>query len=142
MAKNNNPGIPKPKGDKTKGKVSSMSDHSRLTNVSFQCVWYMELAKAGKIYLAKRKRLSNVLKFRLDTEINMVVGIMETWLGLAPSWIQKMSDEIKADSDKWVDEVKRYADMLSPEKSLLVTENLVGEMGKLLGGRSQFTNKK
>lgn len=128
-------GIPQPKVDKfkAKGKVQSMDDQSRLNNVALQCVWYMELAKSAMLYLRHHKRLTEAVVFRLQTEINMLGGIMVNWLGLVPSWIQEVSIEIKQDKDKWFEEVKKFADLIAPEKSLLVTNNLEGEMHNLMG---------
>jgi len=125
-------GIPQPKFDKSKGKIQSMDEQSRLNNVALQCVWYMELAKGAMLYLRHHKRLTEGIVFRLQTEINMLVGIMQNWLGLTSSWVQEVSVEIKQDKDKWMEEVKKFADRLAPEKSRLVTKNLEGEMQNLI----------
>lgn len=128
-----NVGIPRPSKDKSKGKPGSMKDMNILDNLLLQNVWYMELAKSAKLYLAQNKRLTQGIAFRLDVEIHFIVNQLKNWAGVSPSWVNNTAQEIRKDEEMWFKEVKKFADLLVPEKSLIVTDNLEKEMMNIKG---------
>ena len=125
--KNKRPGIPKANYDKMKGKPGSLKDMKMLDIVIIQDIWYIELAKDSIKYLEKNKRLTKIIKFKNETEINYATNQLLGWLKLSPAWVQGIVETIKKDKDAWFKEVKKFSDFLSPEKSVITTKNIKQE---------------
>jgi hypothetical protein len=133
MTANKKVGVPRPNKDKQKGKPGSMQDIDLLDNVILQSVWYMELAKDALVYLNHHKRLNRTIQFRFEVEVNLIMNQLKNWFGVSPAWVMKTAEDIRADKEKWQEEVKKFADLIAPEKSLIVTDNLEQELLNIKG---------
>ena len=129
----NKTGVPRPNKNKQKGRSGSLKDMNLLDNVILPSVWYRELAKDAKMYLAQHKRLTQIIALRLDIEANLITNQLKNWFGVSPAWVHNTAQGIREDQEKWFEEVKKFADLLAPEKSLIVTDNLEKELLNLKG---------
>jgi len=128
-----NPGIPRPSKDKQAGKTGSLKDQKLLDNYILQCIHYVELSKDAVAYLRKHKRSTQFIELRFNIEANLIINQLVKWLGISPAWIDQTVSSLRANQETWKKEVENFADLVSPEKSMLVTQNLEQELMNLKG---------
>jgi len=102
------------------------------SDVAISLIQYMELAKAAREYLNKEKRSNVKIDFRLQVEAEFCLGILFNILKVTRTFVVGIQKEIHADKKVFEGEVKRFSDGAVPEKSVLVTKNLEGEMGQII----------
>ena len=119
------------------GKISG-SGKRTLDDVALNFVKYMELAKAARIYLKATNRYKLKIDFMLEVEANFCLDALERIFRVSKAWIAEAQKFVLSDKEKFRDEVKGFSDGAIPEKPLIVTGNLEGEMAKIIGGKKVF----
>lgn len=94
--------------------------HKPVEDIASQLVGYQAVLQEAGNYLHTKKRLNQQLAFKLQTEINLLGRILQGMLGVPkPVW-DKMNETIKANPG-FENEVKQYAETLSPEPNVLLS---------------------
>lgn len=117
-------------------------DQLTLTGVIIDIINYVEVANGALNYLANKKCLTQLLQFKLQTELQFAKNMILSYFKVAPSYVQTITDEIHVDNETFQKAVKEFADAMVPDQSVLVTKNLHGEMQKIMTKQNIFSNKK
>ena len=138
MAKKKQPGIP----DSLKA-VKDKEERVTLTGIIIDLINYIEVSTGVLNYLANKKLLKPQVQARISIETNLVKNIVFSYFKVTPSYLQEVVEEIHQDKEAFEDSVKKLADMLAPDQSILVTKNLDGEMQNIMGNRQlMFKDKR
>jgi hypothetical protein len=131
----NKPGIPASvKGLKKEEQIT-------LTGIIIDIINYVEVATGALNYLANQKRLTPQMQFRLEIESKFARNMVLSYFKVTPSYLQDIVEEIHEDKDVFQKAVIEFADAVVPEKSLLVTKNLEGEMKNIIGQQKMLSKK-
>ena len=119
------------------GKVSGPSKKT-LNDVALNFVKYMELAKAARNYLKATNRYKPKIDFMLQVEADFISNSLKEIFKVSDAFIIEAREFIFFDKEKFKDEVKRFSDGAIPEKPLIVTGNMKGELAKITGNKKVF----
>jgi len=138
MAKKKQPGIP----DSLKA-VKDKEERVTLTGIIIDLINYIEVSTGVLNYLANKKLLKPQVQARISIETNLVKNIVFSYFKVTPSYLQEVVEEIHQDKEAFEDSVKKLADMIAPDQSILVTKNLDGEMRNIMGNQQlMFKDKR
>ena len=138
MAKKKQPGIP----DSLKA-VKDKEERITLTGIIIDLINYIEVSTGVSNYLANKKVLKPEVQARISIETSFARNIVLSYFKVTPSYLQEVVEEIHQDKEAFEDSVKKLADMLAPDQSILVTKNLDGEMQNIMGNRQlMFKDKR
>jgi len=94
--------------------TSPSKKHSRLDEIVLDLIYYMELAKGARAYLALSEALSPVLDIKLRVEAEFCYNLLVRIFRVNPPFIARVVQRIHADKDKFREEVERFAEALVP----------------------------
>jgi len=136
--KKKQPGIP----DSLKA-VKDKEERITLTGIIIDLINYIEVSTGVSNYLANKKVLKPEVQARISIETSFARNIVLSYFKVTPSYLQEVVEEIHQDKEAFEDSVKKLADMLAPDQSILVTKNLDGEMQNIMGNRQlMFKDKR
>jgi len=123
-------GVPKTVKDSIKDKKEQIN----LTHVIVGVVKFIEVAQLAmqRIFTDKRQ-VTDEQKYNLIKIEGRVEGYRDLLLhyfGLTPSWLNQIRDKVRAD-ENFDNEVADFGDKLVPIKSVLITQNIIGEMSSI-----------
>ena len=105
---------------KTKGRIPQTSPtspsrkHSRLDEIVLDLIYYMELAKGTRAYLALSKALPPVLDIKLQVEANFCYNLLVRIFRVNPPFIAQVVQKIHSEKDRFRKEVEQFAEALVP----------------------------
>ena len=136
--KKKQPGIP----DSLKA-VKDKEERITLTGIIIDLINYIEVSTGVSNYLANKKVLKPEVQARISIETSFARNIVLSYFKVTPSYLQEVVEEIHQDKEAFEDSVKKLADMIAPDQSILVTKNLDGEMQNIMGNRQlMFKDKR
>ena len=105
--------------------------HRTLETVGELLARYAELARAARKHLKATNRFDPKLDFKLHTEAEFCTGALIHFFHLKEDFIVGAQEKYFK-SEEFEDEVKQFCNDLIPERPILITNNLEGEIAQLM----------